>query len=500
MERMEFVSKISHAYLETHAPKLFPYIKKEYDEVEKANSLDVKFDICHLMDASYYAFGFFDSSAIISYQLLEIANETKNNEHLYFAYSSISSNEEQLGSLENSLELLFIAHNYAKFDNSLYIKSHIEIGWMYLDLEDFEKAKHHLDEAIAIAKENNDYVQLTYAYTFSLSYHFETGQYNEALKYFAKVDSLVKEKHFLSVSRDLLSANITAGEIYMTKNDIQKARIHLEKAFIIAKEANDLHAQAEIHHLYSKLEEDKNNFKNSLHHYKRYADISDSIYGKEARVQMNFLKSVYELDIKDNEIKHYQEIQLNEQKQKKYIYTIAIISVLTLLFFALYLISQLKSLKIKQELSKERELAHQLRIEQLSSEIELKNKELADIFLHQYEKAKLLQDVIDNVDASNEKIKKSLASQINKNSDWENFKIHFDKVHEGFFDKLLSFSKDFTTKDIRFCAYIRMNLTTKEIAIMLGISHRTVQGIRGRVRKKLNLTPDQDLTLFLMNL
>ncbi len=61
-------------------------------------------------------------------------------------------------------------------------------------------------------------------------------------------------------------------------------------------------------------------------------------------------------------------------------------------------------------------------------------------------------------------------------------------------------SNNFTSKDIRYCAYIRMNLASKEIATMLGVSYRTVQGIRGRVRKKLKLDTNTDLALFLMKL
>lgn len=130
--------------------------------------------------------------------------------------------------------------------------------------------------------------------------------------------------------------------------------------------------------------------------------------------------------------------------------------------------------------------------------MQLKNKELADLFLHQYEKAQLLTDVIENIDKSNDQLITDLREQLNRSEDWNNFKFHFDKVHEGFFQKLNELAPDLTSKDIRYCAYIRMNLTSKEIAIMLGISYRTVQGIRGRVRKKLGLHKDEDLVLYLM--
>lgn len=71
---------------------------------------------------------------------------------------------------------------------------------------------------------------------------------------------------------------------------------------------------------------------------------------------------------------------------------------------------------------------------------------------------------------------------------------------QGFFDKFNALSPDLTPKDIRFCAYIRVNLSSKEIAIMLAISHSAVQGIKGRVRKKIQLDSSEDIVKYLMNL
>ena len=139
----------------------------------------------------------------------------------------------------------------------------------------------------------------------------------------------------------------------------------------------------------------------------------------------------------------------------------------------LYLKAKLKSSKIASELTAKENVISQIEIENLEHEVQLKNKELADLFLHQYEKAQLLTEVIDNIDRSNDTLKENLQEQLNKSEDWTNFKLHFDKVHEGFFQKLNALASNLTSKDIRYCAYIRMNLTSKEIAIMLGISHRT---------------------------
>jgi DNA-binding CsgD family transcriptional regulator len=83
--------------------------------------------------------------------------------------------------------------------------------------------------------------------------------------------------------------------------------------------------------------------------------------------------------------------------------------------------------------------------------------------------------------------------------DWEKFEVHFDQVYEDFLKKLRINYPPLTPKDLRLCAYLRMNLTTKEIAPLLNISFRGVEISRYRLRKKLDIERVENLTDFLMN-
>jgi len=83
--------------------------------------------------------------------------------------------------------------------------------------------------------------------------------------------------------------------------------------------------------------------------------------------------------------------------------------------------------------------------------------------------------------------------------EWENFSIHFDKVHSNFLQRLKGEYKQLSPKDQKLAAYLRMNLTTKEIAPLLNISVRGVEISRYRLRKKLALNSDTNLTEWMMN-
>ncbi|WP_160127856.1 tetratricopeptide repeat protein [Kordia antarctica] len=370
----------------------------------------------------------------------------------------------------------------------------------FMAVNDYKKAKKYILNGIKLALESQDLQHVIYAYAVMSDYYYEVDEYDNALKYIEKVDSVGKVEERLVDSRDIIETSLNAGLIYTKKKEFKKAEDYLQKALVLTQKANDLDTQAQIFEALSELEETKGNHAKGLEYYKQYADMNDSVFNEEASRQLNTLKISYEIDKKDLEITTAKK---NEEYSKLLTWTIlltALILILALVFLLFYSKAKLKSSKIATELTAKENKISQIEIENLEHEVQLKNKELADLFLHQYEKAQLLTEVIDNIDRSNDELKENLQEQLNKSEDWTNFKLHFDKVHEGFFQKLNELAPNLTTKDIRYCAYIRMNLTSKEIAIMLGISHRTVQGIRGRVRKKLGLKSSDDLVLYLMNL
>lgn len=115
-----------------------------------------------------------------------------------------------------------------------------------------------------------------------------------------------------------------------------------------------------------------------------------------------------------------------------------------------------------------------------------------------------LRDMID--DLYQKGVSKSELSQIyrtiNQNlsykDDWKMFSAHFDEAHNDFLKKLKSEHTGMTTNDLQLCAYLKMNLSSKEIASLLNISTRSVEVKRYRLRKKLALEHDESLTEYMM--
>jgi DNA-binding CsgD family transcriptional regulator len=153
-----------------------------------------------------------------------------------------------------------------------------------------------------------------------------------------------------------------------------------------------------------------------------------------------------------------------------------------------------------------------LRNESLQTEMKHKNKELANATLHLIQKNrtltglkndlnKLLRSIpADNPEKQNvNNLLKKVNKDLRNEKNWELFNSYFDEVHQDFISRIKEKHSDLTPKELRMCAYLRMNISTKEIAPLMNISVRGVEISRYRLRKKLNLNRDENLTEYILS-
>ena len=154
----------------------------------------------------------------------------------------------------------------------------------------------------------------------------------------------------------------------------------------------------------------------------------------------------------------------------------------------------------------------ELKNEKLKNEMIHRDKELANQTMDLIHKNKFLSKIKEDLEkikdvSSDDHLKgkiSSLVSKISKdvdhNKQWEVFETAFDEVHEDFLNRLKARFPALTPKELRLCAYLRMNISTKEIAPLMNISIRGVEICRYRVRKKLNIDRDTNLTSLIIDL
>ena len=158
---------------------------------------------------------------------------------------------------------------------------------------------------------------------------------------------------------------------------------------------------------------------------------------------------------------------------------------------------ELKELESSQKIIK-------LNNDKLRSDIESKNRELATSTMSIIKKNEFLSSIkVELVEGGNQslsKVVKIIDKNLNNTDDWKMFQEAFNNADKKFLKKIKSKHPELTPNDLRLCAYLRLNLSSKEIAPLLNISPRSVEVKRYRLRKKMNLPHDSNLTNYILEI
>ena len=197
------------------------------------------------------------------------------------------------------------------------------------------------------------------------------------------------------------------------------------------------------------------------------------------------------------------ENDLNKSLQNTLLFIFLLSIIVLVLFFSRY--------KLQHRLAGEKERRNLAEKEKLEEEMNHKQRELATLTLQMLKKNELLQELSQNIkkleyketsDSKQEvkKLKEMIQSQNRLDQDWSNFKLHFDGVHPNFFTRLRKTVQNLSSQDERHCCYIKMGISTKEIAQLMNISSSSVQMARYRLKKKLGLGKEDDIYNFIHSL
>jgi DNA-binding NarL/FixJ family response regulator len=158
-------------------------------------------------------------------------------------------------------------------------------------------------------------------------------------------------------------------------------------------------------------------------------------------------------------------------------------------------------LKAENELNIQEYEKHILELEVQTKSSEVAGKSLS--IAKQSEMIENIQAILDSeIDLNKLKseIKKAIKTNSVNKHEWESFEVNLNQIHKDFIKILSARFPNLTPKDIKLCIYLKMNLSSKEIAPLMNISFRGVELHRYRLRKKLGLMQDENLTKFLLSI
>ena len=163
-----------------------------------------------------------------------------------------------------------------------------------------------------------------------------------------------------------------------------------------------------------------------------------------------------------------------------------------------------------KEIEKREQQIIALENEKLESELTVKSKELAVSTMTIIKKNEILVTIKEEVIVQKnalgsqypnkyyDKLIRLLDENLSSEDDWAIFQTNFDRIHENFFRNLHTQFPDLTSNDLRFCAYLRLNLSSKDIAHLMNITLKGVEVGRYRVRKKIGIPSTKSLTEYMI--
>lgn len=395
---------------------------------------------------------------------------------------------------------------YQQLDNSTGIaQSYGYIGQSY------EKTGHH-DQAFAYQilalkefKNTSDQVGIAKIYENIGSVYEDRMQLDSALKYFTlslELNMAAKAK----IAQIEVVNNI--GDVYRKTKRYSQGMRYSKRA---AKLAIEMNAQYQLASAYRDLSKtfDLIGKTDSAYYYSEAGrEIFMEIFSQDSKKQLLLLQTLFESEQKDNAI-----LQLEKDKKFNVILIIGgiTITVLVLSLAAMVISRQRLKIKNEQRLNEQNNAIYQVQKNVMEADMELKSKELTSHTLHLIQKNQLLEELksklgemIKDDKRDQRKELKQLISLITFNSNqeknWNDFRVVFERVHEHFFESLKKHSTTLTSSELRLLALLKMNLSSSDIATMLGISQDSLRISRYRLRKKLGLPEGESLATFLQRL
>ncbi len=431
-------------------------------------------------------------------------------------------------------------------DSLGYANTLLNLGMVYQDQSNFSKAEDHYKKAIAIFTNIDLPSRVATTETKWGSMLISLGQYDEAydklitslkihesdafLYGIAEVNNKLgelfvkKEEYNTALSFLLQSVEAGAkrndhvgiadnfqriGEVYIAKKDYEQAQVYLERGKRMAETFNLKSVQKRLYFSLKELYKIKGDLTKSIGYFDNYAAISDSLFNEEKANQIASMQAQHDFSQKEKELEiAKQELELMVEKDKANNLMKIVFLLLALLIGSLiWNLLRRKDAKIdkgEKALSKAKS-----ETKELKNEIQLKEGELTTYTLNFIQKNELLWEVKSSLDelkkgadSAQKKKVNSLArlidSTVRIDEGWEDFRKYFEATHQGLIPALKQKYPDLTQNDLRLLALIRINLSSKEISSMLGITPESVKTARYRLRKKMNMEARENIFDLLM--
>lgn len=523
-EKVDLLNKLSHLYSNESPDK---GVISGMEALRLSEQIGYKKGTAHSFHAiaeNQFNLGEFEKSVDYQLQALDIFKSIDDKRGIILSLNSLGLCFREMSDIEKSLDYHYQALELSELIGDLEgkVKALVSIGICNFAANALDNTFRFFDLALEISLElKND--ELTSTIYNNLGICYATMEsYDKALDIFSQSLELNNKSGNRSASAAILN-NIARLHIYMANYDAALEAIN--QSFEINQ---NLKAKAQLvnnYYIYFEYFQVKEEYQKALDYYIQYSKLKDEIIKERSQERVANLQILNELENKERDLEILNK-NYEITKNRKRLYIVLFITSLIILSLGIFLFimrnrASKHSLKLLEtekllasiQLKNQRmdydklELLKNSQQRDFEEALSAKNRNLTSLTMQMVQKNEILtvlkkqiQTLTYSADNKEtvEEVCKLIDQSINLNEDWENFIMHFDSVHPQFFERLMKDFPNLTQRELKQCAYIRINISIKEIAQLLNITPKAVEKARSRIKAKLHLDKDDDLINFLL--
>lgn len=400
-----------------------------------------------------------------------------------------------VNSFNKEWTLPFVGSNYFTLAN------------FYRDIKDYDNYRVYLDSSQQIqnmlpkSAPKSYYLEAEFGYLASIDRDFDTAlkKLKNAKEYF--------EVHDPSY---LVLIHMFYGDVYSDMDKLNESIIHYEKSLGVSnKYKSHLNINLQVYESLSNIYFKQRRFEKAHNYLKKAKELNENIFGRNSSNSRHLLeiKDLYRIEKEKQEDLIKQQTIKKLKHEEKVWFLQSIILIVTIIFLMLFGFLFIRHIRQKHNneklILKERQ---KLKLQKTNEILELKNKELTESALRIIEKDEFITSIKNRLANQKDNVDVNVIRRILKyiqrspSSNWSEFELRFTAVNQSFYKKLKKNYPSLKQTDLKLCALIKLNFQSKDIAKLLGIEVKSVHTSRSRLRKKLNLSRNENLEEFINSL
>lgn len=430
---------------------------------------------------------------------LEIFERDGNSRYAARASTNLGDLYKSLKMYPKALDRLLDSYDYFEESQNAYHKLDIivNIAVVYKSMDSLDQAIRWNLMGVELARKLGNKFNLAKIYMNLGNSLKKAGRFEESSRY---LDSTLYISNALGLTYGVFLYHLNKSDLLIEWNKPGDAMQELEKVKRMLPDFSTPAVQAIFYENSYEALEKLGRYEEAFRFLKQNKAITDSL---ETESALHFLLEWESLIERERSSRKIAELKVTVAKAKFTNLLLLSLAAVGLTVLVFWLRNRAREIRMRNQIEEEEK-------KRLSMEVELRNRELASKAVFHASMSEVVMDMSKKMKRLSLRVNKEGAKELEtmirdldalaSGEEWKEFETRFVQVHEDFNDKLLRICPDLSPVELKVCSLLRLNMSSKEIAVLTNRSQATVINTRSQIRKKLRLSSEDNLTSFLLSL